>query len=313
MSIQFLEKELTLVLPEVLQTVRDELRFYNGVLVPVLGQLPDGVDFIKQYRQDFTGMAARYNGIATDIPTVDVLMTSHSWTSGQWAIAVTWNTQEVEYYQRAQSAGEITRTLGPVQLKMQAASRIIGENLNKAIAFGDTNFKGFLKHPDVTTAVETTSPYTLTAPNLYLYFHNLLWSLSRQSKLSPNQFSMLCPPALYRQLTEPLGVDTPNLTAFSMLTDPSKGIYFSDIEMLPELSYEMLEEGGVFNAGTNKDRLVIYQRSPDTVSRYAAPLRTTNAMNYPIMHWSIAMHQRSSEIIVRQPLRIIYRDFAKPA
>lgn len=313
MSIQFLEKELTLVFPEVLQTIRDELRFYNGLLVPVSGQLPDGVEFIKQYRQDYTGMSARFNGISTDIPTVDITMTSYDWRVAQWVIGANWNETEITYYQRAQSAGEITRSMGPVQMKMLAASRIIGENINKAIAFGDTNFKGFLNHPDVPLVTETTSPYTLTAPNLYTYFNSLLGTLAETSLIPANQFTLLLPPALYRKLTLPFDTTSPNITPFGMLTDPAKGIYFADIEMLPELSYTRLEAGGVFPSGTNKDRFVIYQRTPEVVSRMTSPLRTTEPLRVQQLHWNVAMHQRSSEVMVRQPMRILYRDFAKPA
>jgi hypothetical protein len=313
MSIQFLERELTQIFPTVLNTTRDELRFYNGVLVPVLGQLPDGVEFIKQYRQDYTGIAARYNGIANDIPTVDVLMTSHSWTAAQWAISVNWSELEVAQYQYAQSSGQITRQFGVVQLKTQAAANVIGESINKAVAFGDTNFKGFLNHSDVTLATETTSPYTLSITALYEYLKGLAWFSSRRSLLPPGRFSLLLPPDLYQKLTTPFFLESPSITPMALLTDSTKGIYFADVEMLPELSYSMLEDGGVHAAGTNKDRLIVYERHPDTVTRYTAPLRTTSPLQTHQLHWNIAMHQRSSEIMVRQPLRIFYRDFAKAA
>lgn len=310
---QFLKEEITQVFPDILQTVRDELRFYNGVLIPVAGQLPDGIEFIKQYRQDETGLATRYNGIATDIPTVDILMSSHEWTVARWIIGATWNDEEVLAYQRRQSYGEISGGGGPIQQKMAVASRVIAENINKALAFGDTNFKGFLNHSDIPTATESTSPYTLTAPNLYAYFQNLLFAVSEAARLSPNQFSLLLPPALYLKLAQPFDTTSPNVTPFSMLTSPSNGIYFADIEMLPELSFNRLESGGATSPGTNRDRLVIYQRTPDVVCRMAAPLRTTEPLRVQQLHWNVAMHQRSSEIMVRQPMRIAYREFAKPA
>ena len=252
--IQFLKQEITKSRATILQTKRGSLWAYNGLYIPTQATLQPGERQIEVYQRDFTGSSKRYNGISTDIPTVNISLSSKQYKVADWVVGAEWNIYQVKQYELAQRAG-LRNFTGFVSERIEAMSRSITEAINKTVIFGDLSFKGFLNNTDVSLQIESTAPYTLSTFDLYSYFANVSADFTSDSKLSANQITLAVPDALYRKLATISVVSGVTTSAYQLLTDSSFGASFANIIKISELSYSELEANGVNSIGTNKDRL----------------------------------------------------------
>lgn len=312
MDIIYLKRELTRVIPEILKEEREELRMYNGVYIPTTFTLQPGEEGVTQFGQKYSGRAARYTGISTDIPTVNVSINSHDYRTAQWVIGAEWTQFELLSEQVARANSLINRT-SVVQQKMSAMAEIISESMDKALTFGDFNFNGFVNTSDVTLQVESTAPYTLAPLPLYNYFRGVVEEFKRTSGLISSQITMVVPPDLYSKLsTQPLPSEM-SASPYRLLTDSTNGQSVAEILELPALDSAMLEANGVQAAGTNRDRFILYHRSPDTLRRETYNFRNTVPAALPDgLHFMCSGYEGSTEMMVRKPYRMRYYSIAQP-
>lgn len=307
----YLKQELTRVNSTILQTIRKELWAFNGLMIPVTATLTPGLKFIEQFREDYTGMSARYAGESTDIPTVDVTLDRNGYTVATWVIGARWNQFDLNTEMVARSAGILTRS-GLVERKMSAMEKVISEGINKAVIFGDTGFNGFINNSNVTVQMEATSPYTLSGMALYDYFRALINEFRRTARVPTSSLTLAVPPDMFFRLGQ---IVTPEngSTVYKMLTDPSLGQDVGEIVEVDELDSLELEANGVQPAATNRDRIVLYNKDPQTLTRETYALRTTAPQSLPDgLHFMCSGYQGSSEVMVKEPLRIRYYSFAQP-
>jgi hypothetical protein len=312
MDIVYLSSELKRVRPQILDIVRDELQAYNGVLIPTTGNLAPGEEGIVNWARDYTGRSARYNGISTDIPTVNISLTSHEYRVGTWVIGAEWTQHEL-YRERIANLNSSINRRSVVQTKMAAMQQIIAEGIDKALIYGDVRFDGLVNNSNVPLQVESVAPYTLTPTALYEYFRGVVEEFKRSSRLRSSQISLVVPPDLYSRLTRT--IDTVNsITPFSLLTNPTTGQSVAEILELDALDSAMLEAAGVQAVGTNRDRFMLYHRNPDTISRETYPIITTTPLPLPDgLHFMCSGYQGTTEVMVKQPMRIRYYSIAQPA
>src|SRR4028119_1213342 len=280
MEIVYLSSELKRVRPAILDIVRDELQAYNGVLIPSTGGLTPGEEGIVSWARDYSGRSARYNGISTDIPTVNISLSSHEYRVGTWIIGAEWTEFELNR-ERVANANSLINRRSVVQTKLAAMQQILAEGIDKALIYGDVRFDGFINNQNVAVQVESTAPYTLTPAALYEYFRGVVESFKRTSRLRSAQISLVVPPDLYSRLTRMIDVNNPNITPFKLLTDPATGQSVGEIIDLDALDSAMLEAAGVQAVGTNRDRFMLYNRNPDTLQRETYPIRTTTPLPMP--------------------------------
>lgn len=309
---RYLKQELTRTIPNVLQTIRKELWAYNGLMIPTQATLTPGEEFVEQFRDDYTGKSARYRGESTDIPTVDIKTDKNGYTVGTWVIGARWSEMELNREAVARAAGLVNRA-GLVDRKMMAMDKVIAEGINRATIFGDVGFNGFLNNSNVTTQIEATSPYTLTGLALYDYFRALINEFRRSARVPTSSLTLAVPPDLFFRLGAVIDT-TSGMTIYKMLTDPSLGQDIGEIVEVDELDSLDLEANGVQAPGTNRDRMIIYNKDPETLLRETYPMRTTTPNALPDgLHWVVSGYQGSTEVMVKQPLRIRYYTFAQPA
>lgn len=310
--LQYLKQELTKSRAEIYQAKRGALWAYNGQFIPTQATLVPGEKSIEIYTQDFSGQSKRYNGISNDIPTVNISMSSKSYRVADWVVGAEWNIYQLQQHQLAQSAG--LRNLGGfISERVNAMARSISEAINKAVIFGQSDFKGFLSNSDVTTQVEATAPYTLSTFDLYSYLAGVSADFVTESKLSPNQLTLAVPDALYRKLTLVTIVGGIATSAYQLLTDSTFGASFGQIVKISELTFSELEANGVQAVGTNRDRFVVYYNSPETLLRETYPVKMTEPLPTPDgLHFAVSAYQGSTEVQVREPLYIKYFSIAKP-
>lgn len=315
MEIVYLSSELKRVRPIILDTVRDELQAYNGVLVPTTGGLRPGEEGIVNWMRDYSGRSARYTGISTDIPTVNVSLNSHEYRVGTWVIGAEWTQQELNR-EREANANSLINRRSIVQTKMLAMQQIIAEGIDKALIYGDVRFDGLVNNSNVALQVETVAPYTLTPILLYEYFRGVVEEFKRASRLRSAQISLVVPPDLYSRLTRMIDNDNnnPAITPYKLLTDPTSGQSVGEIIELDALDSAMLEAAGVQAAGTNRDRFMLYNRNPDTLARETYPIQMTTPLPLPDgLHFMCSGYQGTTEVMVKQPMRIRYYSIAQPA
>lgn len=310
--LQYLKQELTRSRAEIYQAKRGALWAYNGLFIPTQATLQPGERSIEVYTQDFTGSSKRYNGVSNDIPTVNISMSSKSYKIADWVVGADWNIYQLQQHQLAQSAG--LRNLGGfISERVNAMSRAISEAINKAVIFGQSDFKGFLGSSDVTLQVETTAPYTLTSFDLYTYFAGVSADFVAESKLSPNQLTLAVPDALYRKLTQISVVAGVATSAYQLLTDSTFGSSFGQIAKISELTFSELEANGVQAVGSNRDRFIVYYNSPETLLRETYPVKFTEPLpTQDGLHYAVSAYQGSTEVQIREPLYIRYYSVAKP-
>jgi hypothetical protein len=143
----------------------------------------------------------------------------------------------------------------------------VEETENQIVAFGKPNagFSGFINHPDVTVTTESGfNPFAAasTFAEIYDFIYELFVSLD-----APN--TIIVSSRVFKLLSSPRGVV--GNTLMDELIKNLAPLGLMAIKVATELDGESLNEQGVLGDAT-KDRIIIYDRNPESLERHAEPL-----------------------------------------
>lgn len=308
-----LEREVTRQARNIYGPNYIELWGSQGRHIPTTPTLRPGDEILEILGYEVTGKAARYNGVATDIPTVSASTGQRSARVAHFITGANWTIFEAEQLEAAASRGTPPiRNLAAI--KQTGMRRVLEEELNPLVIFGDSSFSGFLNQPLVTPITETANLYDLTPVGLFNYFSQLIGDYKRITRLISAQIKMLVPPDLFIKLSTLPEDSTSSRTAFAMLTDAALGASVGTIEEIAELSSAELEANGILTPGTNRSRIVIYNPDPDTLLREYYATRLTIPGAFPNgIHWQQSAFMGSSEVQLFRPYRMQYIDIPNDA
>lgn len=269
----FLTRYLEWKLPEVLRKRHPELYFDNGALCPQVGDLPSGAQFISVETIRHYGQAALMAGVAQDIPVTEI-------TVGQEAYRAVCVVGKVEFGDPEVRAAKFAETNGQLVTDFQeerlfALRRMIDVKAHELCAFGSAanTLTGFLNHPEVPKS--DTSSYKMYAPNatakaIIDFITAEIHALWTETNFVESPNALLVPPKLWQVITSIYRSDQTDTTIKDALMQINPSL--QQIIPVRELASSVLEANGVHAPSTGKDRMMIYNLSPDNVKRHFNPL-----------------------------------------
>lgn len=316
-ELEFLKVQRDLVYPEVIQYEYRENWALLNRFIPIETGLPKGVRKVKAWYEDVLGRAVRYDtGTPKDIPTVGRQLEEREFNVAQWVIGADWTREYIQILQTLTGNPNIASQLGvpldDISKKIARCRQIIEIEMNKAVIYSDTNFQGFVGNSLVPVENLVPDIYALTGTAFYDYIRNLVHEFLLNTGMTSSQLTMLVCPDLWFKLNGFMDTLNPTVTYYQALTASSPGDSLArpvllNIFQVEELSSANLEANGVQAPATNRDRIILYNNDVGTLARKIdAPEILDPYLESPGLSWVMPYLARSSEVIIKRPMRIKY-------
>jgi len=296
-------------LPEVLRKRYPELVFDNGTLCPQVGDLPPGEPYITVETVQQYGEAAIASGQAQDVPMSEVTVGRESYDVVYIFGGAYYTDPELKAANFASRNGQIVTNFG--EERLMAMRKMIDVKSNVLCAFGDSryNIQGFLNNPDVhVTNTGTYKPYAAnaTAKAIIDMITEELYQMWETTTFVEQANVILLPTKLWKILNTTFRSELTESTLLSSLRAVNNNIVL--IQPVGFLNSSILEENGVHASGTNKDRIMIYNLSPENVRRHYNPMEVMPPERDK-MRWNICAYKGVSSVKFRYPKTARYLDF----
>lgn len=314
MSLLYFQKELGNRVAEMIPLVREPLWGYMGDYVPTQGDLRPGEKNIPVAQIEYKGQAKLFNNSRiSDIPLVSSVITSDGYKTWKIVIGAEWGQDEIDaYLESIRSGSNVFQHEDPIQANLNAVNQILAETADKLILYGGNGFDGFIENSRAVEENDTTTDlYTLTSDELFDYLRLKINQFKREASLSSSQITVLLPSNIYDLLVKKRAAGT---SVYYDLTNREQGAIVTTINEVKELDHVYLEENGVYPAGTDTDRIIIYHNNPETISRRFYPIKTTTVQTHPNgMVYTMSGYYGSTEVMLKQPMRMWYINVNAPA
>ena len=333
---RYIQEQFTKFLPNFIQP---DIGSFWGLdssqnMVKSNADLPLGLEEIKAFSKDYIGEVAEFNGNATDIPTVDVILGELKGVETAIHInAANWTKFELYKQQLAQKNRTYMPTLDIVGEKMLAMGEFHDRNEHDRVLFGlpnKENFKGLYNQSDVRTLDVTDDVYALTPSQLYDLFIDWVYEFKTDNQDFTNlsRIEMNIPTPLMKRLSRPYNDNYDSTSVFSRLTDSRQGYYVGAINDHFENEGAYLNtkiNKGVTAYPTNRDRIIIKLRGnqnpktnsilgnnnlrTETLERHYFPrLVETPFTPDGGLTWKVFSFGASTGVYTYRPQRIMYVD-----
>lgn len=313
MSLEYLRQEMGSRVAEMIPLIKEPLWGYMGDYIPTVGDLRPGEKSIPVAQIEYKGKAKLFNNSrVTDIPLVSSVITEDGFKTWKIVIGADWAQDEIDAFLEAtRSNANLFPHEDPLQTNLNAVNQIIAETADQLIMYGGNGFDGFIENSravDDNDAV--TDLYALTADELFNYLRGKINLFKREARLSSDQVTMLLPSNIYDLLTQKRALGT---SVYYDLTSREQGSIIANVVEMKELDHTYLESNGVYAPGTDTDRIILYHNNPETLRRRFYPIKTTPVQTHPNgMVYMMSAYYGSSEVMLRQPLRMRYINVNAP-
>lgn len=274
------------------------------------GDLMIGEESIDVLVSELIGSAAFYDGVATDIPKVsDRLM------HGSAPAKIIINSAEWSYFQLQREMVARANARGPqrkglVQSYYEAMAEFISRKEHYTLLYGDpkNNMEGLFNVGNVTEVDFATNIYSLTSTQLYNQFVTWIQLFITTSKVSNSaSIRIKVPERLKMRLSEPYDVNSPSITVYEMLTNPSKGYSVAEITSCTESEGQNLTLN-VAGFPSNRDR-IIFQIVGECLEQNFAARQRSKVYEHNLKFSCLSFSGMSS-VYCPRPNRMMYVDAA---
>lgn len=256
--------ELTQYLEDTIEMRFRELMFDNGVLVPTTTNLEPGVREVAEDVMTGVGEASLLAPGAGDIPIVQISMTQDRYPVVMAASAYAVEFQEERAFRRT---GKNVR-----EGRATFVRRAISERLNRFTAYGDPgiNARGLVNNANVTVDNNSFNPNTADFATFVNFLIDVVLRLGLDSDEITFSTDVLMSPRMHNKAQQVTSPDNPEVSVMQAVRNrlrDEEGVAEVRFVKVPEVSSAKLEKYGVMAGGTNKDRLVVYNKDPMYVNR----------------------------------------------
>lgn len=220
-----------------------------------------------------------YGTDADDVTFVDVGITEEGLPITEIRIGYKWREAELEA-DLVSMRSQINPGLSIIREAMINADKALREEYHKACIYGvhRRNIKGLFNNPNVVTSDFTTF-YPLdvdtTREQLYDWIIGLHGAVEEQT----NRFTSVLNTMLISQklrdrlMALPGPASGTDNTAYDLLKRTLNERGVTNFIVRNEVTQRWLEKYGFYPTGANKELIVLYNNSPDTLKRYVSPIR----------------------------------------
>jgi hypothetical protein len=246
------------------------MTFHNGIDIPTTFDLEPGAQTVSSQMIETSGEATLLGVRSNDIPLVKVKMSKGSASVVMAAAGYSIDFQSERAYNFSGKAGLVN------EKHVNKTRRAIDEKLHYFAAYGDQNLgvTGLLNKTGVTATTSTFDVNSASYANAIDFCMALVTDLSLDTRgVFGTSLTVLCGAKTFHKLariTDPQNADRSVLQAvYSRLQAMGRGYESVRFEPRWELDSAMLENTrfGVMSSGTNRDRWVVYAKSPEVCSR----------------------------------------------
>lgn len=331
---KFTDVELTEYEREIIETIYPEMWGFEGKNCPTTGDLRLGLKKLVYARVDRVGKAVNYGGTATSIPLSNFGITLEEHKTAVGIAAAEWGVFDIEAEKVAAEFPQLFQSRDLIRNYREALEKSLREWMHKKALFGDQELgmAGLFSGADVGTTLlnvplqhyaqaagnTTTVLHDVAPQELYDFMLERLKDFKKRTLLTSAATHLLCTSDLYTALNRRFRDGGTDGSPMALL-----GRSFASITEVNELSYEFLNENGITvrtapgatGNDLRKDRFIIYENSPKVLMRRFHPIETTAPkLNDDQMTFRIIGYCATSEVCVKQPMRIRYYDYpAAPA
>jgi hypothetical protein len=321
-----LQERLRQLLPGVVTQPYEQLKYYDGTIVPTVPDLQPGAPEVLREQLKEVGDAAVVSDEAVDIPVVDISATEARYRTFMIASAFSYSLQQMRAIEAASNADAIGAARHA--RKMQTGMRSIAERDNKIAAYGGYGVTGFLNDASVTSDDNSTNLYTATADALSEFFIDKAATVASSTDGRFVAGDLVLSYDLYVLLAKKRMTDG-NRSVMSYLLDPQvTGGVIRSITWSFEAGHAKLAANGAGVA--DKDRIVFYPfermaadidpdmemfNQPEIVERHIEPTQIAPGDFWQTkdLNKVVPMFRCCTQTIINHPEAMLYVDVPKKA
>lgn len=303
---RFLEQRL----PIVLEKRYPELVFANGRFLPDVMDLNAGADSVVVEMVNEYGEAA-IEGDTDSIPMAEISVSEDKGKVVAVMAGYAYSMREADAAEEASRNGQMATNLS--DRRMIRARRMIDEKCHRIGAYGDTRrgVKGVLSDTNVPVVNSTFNPYTSTTQQDGIdWFGSFITDIRVDSELIESPNLALVPEELYRKWATTFRSTNSDSTMLESILKANPSVMA--IAPYQEGRSANLERYGVMPAGTNKDRMLVYNLSPENLFRRCSAIRPV-PVQLRGMRYEGFFYKAISDVMWEYPLTARYVDYPKAA
>jgi hypothetical protein len=295
------------ILPDVLKRKFRNLVFEGSspnTVLPTEGGLKAGAKYLVQLEASHRANAIGDELIsddATDVQLVDVGLDETTYKVVTIKRAYSYTYEEMESIQSGAMDVTSERAL--------ACRRVIAEISNRLGAFGapGSGLSGMLNNDQVPYLNSSFDFFTAEPAEIADFFREQITAVSDETNQVERIDTILLPDAQYDHMMFKLIPGTSS-SILTFLSETLKA-HGHEVKMhkITECKASQLERAKVLPAGTNKDRLVFYSKTKETLCRKVEPVKKLPE-EYSNSRYKTVLRQRVSDVMVHYPLSMRYVD-----
>lgn len=315
----YLYRRLEQLLPGVVAKKYRRLRFYEGEIVPTMGDLQAGAAEVVRESLAEVGDAALISDGAVDIPVVDIAATEQRYRVFMYASAFSFTMQEMRAVEKAGNAEFVNAR------KQNLAMRSIAERVNRFAAYGSAahGVTGFMNNGSVSADNNSTNLYTATPDALKEFFMDWAATVSKATSGTFDAMDIV------------VSHDINTLLTNTRMTDGDKSVkqvilensdYIRSIRWVDEAAFDQMVGGTA-----DKDRIVFYpfedlalgdgrdatleMAQPEILERHVEPTQVAPSEYWEVknLRTVVPMFMCVTPTIVNYPDAMRYVDVPKKA
>ena len=277
--------------------------------------LPIGLEEIRYFAKQRFGQSAIYDGVATDIPVVDVLMGELGRVPTAIFInAAKWNYFDLEKQKTAENTGLNVPTLNIVSESQSAMAEYLNRREHYTVLYGveerpigERKLYGIYNQPRANIVLSSQNFYNLPTENLYTIFLDLIHQFIESSLVSSSkQIEIKIPERLMRKMAEPYN-QVSGVTLYEMITGDKVGYGISRITSARENEGANLLEHKVRD-DSQYDRIIFKTTTPclqrSFYARNTLPIFQINSLT-----WEQVSFSATTGVFCPRLNRLMYVDF----
>lgn len=249
----FLNRQLEQKLPGILMRKYPGLPFANGQFLPATADLGIGAQTLTREVMESFGEAVIYSNSTSDLPTVTTTIDERGYRALTWVAGVKWSYDELE---KASFSGADV-----VSRRTSFIPRVFDEALQKFILVGSAKhgITGFFNNPQVPSVDSTFDPNTATAAEFMEFVYQILSAVPDRTNLVGGTAVILMPERMRQRMAQ-LFLDGTSVSVLEKVLEvygARTGGTLRQIVAINEMKASVLEDYGLYPAGTNKDLIML--------------------------------------------------------
>lgn len=296
--------------PRVISQSYRKLRYHEGAFVPTETDLP--FDAASVYNVEFqeNGSASFLTEFSKSMPLADananlIEYPVHLIVAGY---------SESWLRSRMQAGNRDVRYSQYIAKLQMAAGRAIAELSNKYVAYGESKLSvtGIVNNPNVAVENLPDVLYAMNSQELFEFFVDIKFRNRTDSNYTFESTCLEVSPTIHNLLCKSRSEDNEKSVKTRLLesNSPNDDPIYDTIGESPELLFDRLEANGVLAPATNKDRIIIMDKSIDVCSRQVErqqiKMIPSEWMNSPNLTKQFGLFMAQTPVQVHQPLGIRY-------